>query len=181
MLSVDGYVIADNEDLDRAGDWFNCPEPDRPCKFRAYLTAVHATLEEAVASIDERAKRLAASTVTAVNQSHRLTREDPIPFYVHRLSASGIVGRDYRDGGCTVVDGLTQLRTGARDDSAWIEIDRQRVEESVEGALLPGWGSTGELFLFVDAAHRIDSLTPVEKVCWRDERHGGSTRHPIPS
>src|SRR4051812_33626295 len=55
-LSPTAFVISDHDNLDPAGDWLSCTEP--ACPYRAYLTPLYATMDEAVAAIDARGRAL---------------------------------------------------------------------------------------------------------------------------
>jgi hypothetical protein len=162
-LSVQGFAISDYGDLDRAGDWLNCKRQPN-CPNRAYLTEIYATLVSAHAEIPRRARELARCVLP--RRPDAVTRYGPLTFRVYELVATGIVGRDYRRAGCALPDASRQLREGSGGEPAWREIQRQRDEEGVEGALLPGSTPDGDLFLFVSAGHRLDQLELVDTLKW---------------
>ena len=162
-LYAEGFAVSDYNDLDRAGDWLNCM--CEACRNRAYLTLLYPDAASAVEAVPERAVALARALLSS--RPKQLTLVNPLVFYVWRVEVAGFIGRDYRSGGCGVPESSNQLRHGSGHEIAWCEIRRQRDDEEIEGALLPGATPGGELFLFVEAAHRVRRRELVQTVEWR--------------
>ena len=163
-LSIEGYVICDCDDLDRAGDWLRCARGPA-CPNRAYMSTVYRSESVVRENLDRRAwtagKRILPSRPAA------LTVPEPLYLHIHRLQAEGFLGRGAAP--CGLPDATRDLRRGHGEEPAWREIQRQRDEEGVEGALLPGGpDATGTLFLFLSAAHCIKTLDLVDTVAWTE-------------
>jgi hypothetical protein len=173
-LSVRGFAVCDYGDLDRAGNWVDCLHGPG-CPNRAYLIELHSTEEGALASIDQRGKALSRKTLPT--RPRVLTREEPLHFTIWDLEAVDVRGRDYRPDGCMIPRAREQLRHGSGQERAWLEIQRQRDHEQVEGALLPRPAGASELFLFVTAAaERIRRREKVLDVAWRADGDARVTR-----
>jgi len=167
-LNVTGYAISDYDDFDRAGQWDHC-EPS--CSEAAYLINLYPDLEAARAAIPARARAL--FTRLHPRDPAAMTREVPQPFRIFRLSVAELYGRDYRDVGCQLAGWHDQLHDGKGDELAWHELRRQRTNDAIEGVLLPGTTTKGDLFLFARAApQRIveRELMEIEEWSWDQAR-----------
>lgn len=69
--------------------------------------------------------------------------------------AGSFLGRDYRSGGCRLPDAYEQLAFGSGTEPAWKVVRAQRRHRHL-GALLPGEGAKGALFVF--AGGRADLI-----------------------
>ena len=171
-VGIEGFVLCDFEDLDRAGDWIRCPRGPG-CPNQAFLTNVYASERLAHESLDRRA-RLASERILPAHPA-ALTRVEPLRFEIRCLVAEGFLGRDYRSTPCGMPHATQDLRNGHGNEPAWQEVRRQRDEECVEGVLLPGGpGVRAALFLFVSAAHCVRRLEPVAAVDWSDVTRPGT-------
>ena len=166
QLSVEGYAISDYNDLERAGSWLECLV--QGCRNRAYLTALHPTKADAIGAVALRG--LALSQAVLPSRPAELTRRRPLRFNIWHVQAINILGRDYRDSGCHIPNASLQLREGRGTEPAWVEIQRQRDDEDVEGALLPGLTSVGDMFLFVSAGARLRRREKVTTIEWSADR-----------
>jgi hypothetical protein len=170
-FSVAGYTLSDFADPDRAGDWVSCLRPK--CHNAAYLAIVYSSEQEAMQAIPGRAAELAHAVLPLrPDPLGLLLAHGPLEFYVHRIRAVDVLGRDYRSGGCTIPNAAQELRIGRGDEPAWREIRRQRDSDDVEGALLPGPSPQGQLFLFRSAIHRIEDHEILRRIAWSGERLG---------
>lgn len=163
-LSISGYVVSDGvterPDLPRAGDWGHC-EPT--CHRAAYMATVYPTLDVAKAAIPALAAGICDKTRPSGPAGMIERSGAPLAFRVFEIEAVDFDGRDYRRRGCAIPEWHDQLLHGDRHDPAWLEIERQRAWDSVEGVLLPG----DELFLFVHAAaSRLQRKLLVDTVLW---------------
>jgi len=95
---------------------------------------------------------------------------------IHRLIADAFLGLDYRAHPCGLANALSELRGGDGSEAAWRELERQRVEDDVQGALLAaGYGITANLVLFVTGRSCVREFERVEEIERRREevRSGG--------
>jgi hypothetical protein len=167
--AIRGYVISDFDDLDRAGDWIRCHRGPE-CLSRAYMATVYRDYALAYGQIDARARAVCTSVLPS--RPNSLTAVEPIRFRIYRMEAAGFYARDYRTTPCGLPHATHDLRMGQGEEPAWLEIQRQRDEERVEGALLPGGPATlGTLFLFLTAASCIKRFDLIDTVAW-PTRHG---------
>lgn len=165
-LRIEGHVICDYGDMDRAGDWLRCRRGPT-CPNGAYMATVYPSEAAAEGHIDRRGR--STSERVLGSRPSALTRPEPLRFHIRHLLAEGFLGRDYRAMPCGLRDATRDLRQGHGEEPAWLEIQRQRDEEDVEGALLPGGpDATGTLFLFVSAADRIQALELIKTISWSE-------------
>jgi hypothetical protein len=168
-LKVDGWVVCDCGDLDRAGDWLSCRN-GAYCRNAAYLTPVYSSLERALEATSARAEKWAEAILPG--QPGRLTQVDPLRLTVRRLEVPCFRGRDYRERPCGLMDAIGELRNGDGREAAWREILEQRDQDQIEGALLAGgYGTRGNLFLFRSARKRVTVLSIAKEFEWQDPRH----------
>jgi hypothetical protein len=133
------------------------------------MTVIYPSLRAAQDAVPERARAFCGN-VLPIHPTALTTRlaAEPVTLKVFSLKAAGIVGRDYREGGCILPDWRRELHEGRGGEQAWREIRHQRDTEDVEGALLPSPTPGGEMFLFVSASERIREQELVESVRWWD-------------
>ena len=149
-----GFVICDHDRLDRAGDWTRCSHGPG-CPYRAHLVSLYPTVHAAADAIEARADEIAR----AIWPSDPGRVLGDLELSVRYLDASRILGRDYRHEPVGMSPVMDELRSGAGDGPHWLEMKRQRDDEQVEGALLPGTAAGGRLFVFADAP--LITLSPV--------------------
>jgi hypothetical protein len=163
--SVEGYVLLDNADLDRAGD---CSGElgENTFPYCAYLTPVYSTPGYAREAAPAHAARL-AERITPW-RVRALTEREPISLTVCRIEVSRFLGRDYRRQSCGLSGALEELREGDGSGPAWRELRDQLEADRIDGALLQGgFGTNGQLFLFLAARERIRAIEVVDELDWR--------------
>jgi len=164
-FSVEGYAISDFPDPDRAGNWVTCPRPR--CHNAAYFVLVYPTEREARLAVQARAAEFARALLPSRrNPLELLLAHGPLEFFLHRLHAVDVIGRDYRIHDCAIPGAAGELRSGLGHERAWREVRRQRDADRIEGVLLPGPSKCGQLFLFRSALHRIVEHTVIDRIVY---------------